>query len=173
MPRHSGGLTMRFIDNVHEGQQRGLYLSNHATGRAFDMDYDNNKQYFVPAALANAPYYTSYVQDRMGIAPNAARGWEQNRQLAELTRRFPRYLKDRETHLASTIARLRSNSSLSNLIPHFEYELKQITAFNRKDIEVPRLRFGMDQTFVENMRQRFDWGGDWWRQKDYTHFQQR
>ena len=173
VPPHSGGLTMRFIDNVHEGQQRGLYLSNHATGRAFDMDYDNNKQYFVPAALANDPYYTSYVQDRMGIAPNAARGWEQNRQLAELTRRFPQYLEDRETHLASTIVRLRRNSSLSNLIPHFKYELEQITAFKDQNIDVPRLRFGMDQTFVENMRQRFDWGGDWWRQKDYTHFQQR
>ena len=173
VPRHSGGLTMRFIDNVYEGQQRGLYLSNHATGRAFDMDYDNNKQYFVPAALANAPYYTSYVQDRMGIAPNAARGWEQNRQLAELTRRFPRYLDTRSEQLKRDIKILSSVPGMQRVVSHLRNEEEQVSDFLREKMKYPDLRFGMDRTFVENMRQRFDWGGDWWRQKDYTHFQQR
>ncbi|MCG8478985.1 MAG: M15 family metallopeptidase [Spirochaetales bacterium] len=31
----------------------------------------------------------------------------------------------------------------------------------------------MGEIFVENMRDRFNWGGDWWYYTDYTHFEGR
>jgi hypothetical protein len=36
---------------------------------------------------------------------------------------------------------------------------------------IPKLSFSMERAFVENMRNYFDWGGDWKYSKDYMHFQ--
>jgi len=49
-------------------------------------------------------------------------------------------------------------------------ELVQIQA--AKELSYPSLSFSFDEIFTENMREHFDWGGDWWRQKDYMHFEQ-
>ena len=173
VPPHSGGLTMRFIDNVHEGQQRGLYLSNHATGRAFDMDYDNNRDYLIPRGLVNDPYFSDYVERQLGVRPKHERGWRQNQDYAELVRTFPQYLDDRFVQLDQSITALSGVSGMGNVVAALNAELAQIAAINDANYDVPTPQFGMDEIFVENMRERFDWGGDWWYYKDYPHFEGR
>lgn len=42
-----------------------------------------------------------------------------------------------------------------------------------KKLKYPKLQFNFDETFTNNMLNNFSWGGDWWTQKDYMHFQKK
>ena len=169
VPPHSGGLVIRFQTNKLED---GLHLSNHSLGMAFDMDYPNNKQYFLKGKLIDDPYFIKHTQKSIGVTPKRVTGWQKNLEYADFVNGFKKYMEGQQktlNNMMNTFSRL----GMLSIASAYRTELKQIESriSDWKDHPEHLLSFGMDNIFVENMRKSFTWGGDWWYQKDYTHFQ--
>jgi hypothetical protein len=175
IPKSAGGLMIRFMNN--DGNK--LYLSDHATGYAVDFDPGNNGQYFIPEYAKTNSDFNKYLSEAMGVSQKEVKGWAKNQQMAQLYSKYEAYLTSNKNILGallnvstdqtivgspavftSTLARIKQDYFL------FEKLLGEVSG-------IPKLEFNMGEEFVNNMLTYFEWGGDWWPQKDYMHFQKR
>ncbi|MDR1419992.1 MAG: M15 family metallopeptidase [Treponema sp.] len=144
IPSNAAGLSIRFINN---DTVDSLYLSDHATGHAIDYDPKNNGQYFIENYARTNKDFNDYLFNKLGILQENAKGWADNQKLLQLYRNYQYYVRD--------------NPLLSNTVTDDDL------------YKIPELNFLFSKTFTETMRKYFDWGGDWWPQKDYMHFQKK
>ena len=153
VPPHSGGLVIRFQTNKLED---GLHLSNHSLGMAFDMDYPNNKQYFLKGKLIDDPYFIKHTQKSIGVTPKRVTGWQKNLEYADFVNGFKKYMEGQQktlNNMMNTFSRL----GMLSIASAYRTELKQIESriSDWKDHPEHLLSFGMDNIFVENMRKSF------------------
>jgi hypothetical protein len=165
-----GSLRLRFINTA-----QGLYLSEHATGEAVDFDPKNNDQYFLTNFAQTNESFNAYLGIQLGKNPKEVRGWEENTALVELYRNYPVYLDNQIARVQSDLKYYQQfavgrQDELTAV--RLAEELNRLEA-TREQIRLTSLSFTMNKIFVENMRQYFTWGGDWWEQKDYMHFETR
>jgi hypothetical protein len=176
IPRTSGGLAIRFMNNDTLDE---LVLSDHATGMAVDFDAANNMQYFIGAARNN-PEFNNYLKNRNISLSEPVTGYDANKKLALAFSSYESYLESMRDYYQKRPTQL----TLQSLnYPRIDFDLSAfnfaLNQFNYhqgllKNVNsIPKLNFSMDKIFVENMRNYLDWGGDWKYQKDYMHFQAR
>jgi hypothetical protein len=164
-----GGLGFRFMKNT----EPYLELSEHAFARAVDFAPGSNGQYFVPTD----PYLDAYLEKQMGMKPGSASGYTDQYKMASLISGYEGYLDTRLQEINKIIAQADTLSLApairDSIKKQYEAEKIIINTIKRDMKRYPKTSFSMEKTFVESMRKSFRWGGDWWRQKDYMHFEMR
>jgi hypothetical protein len=189
IPATDGGLLLRFQDG---SSKDNLVLSEHALGMAIDFDAKNNGMYAITEYARNNPDFTSYLKSMNLSLSETVSGYDANKKLAKAFSGYENLLqsnlnwwKNIELNLKLEKASLEILASLKLFSP-YRYEkdyvtrLLNLTTTGKVDYyqnlvknigSIPKLNFSMEKAFVENMRNYFDWGGDWKYSKDYMHFE--
>jgi hypothetical protein len=165
IPVSSGGLTIRFMSNDSDK----LNISNHATGRAIDFDAANNQQYFISRNSVNNVRFSQFLlEHEIGQQKNVA-GWRANQVMAELFNSYRGIILQNKANVDMKLSHFFNKPET----PYVK-ELKKLSEYFADVLkEIPPLSFNLDKNFTKNMRKYFNWGGDWWPQKDYMHFEAR
>jgi hypothetical protein len=101
------------------------------------------------------------------------RGWAQNKKFIELLDNYKSYLTDIKQTMAGLIPGLSIiGLSEKEMEKTQDWYLKMENSLNEVS-SISKLQFSMGEEFVTNMSKYFEWGGDWWSQKDYMHFQKK
>jgi hypothetical protein len=171
IPKNSGGLSIRFMNN----DDNELKLSEHAKGMAIDFDSNNNGQYFIGNAVKTNAELNSYLKSLgLSLSQNAT-GWDANQKLAQAFSGYKSYLLQNELYHSGLV--IQSSLSGDDISRDQEKQARELMVYYQKlrqsSNSIPQLAFSMDKIFVENMRKVFNWGGDWPLQKDYMHFEAR
>jgi hypothetical protein len=178
IPANNGGLLLRFQDSSYKGK---LVLSEHAVGMAIDFDADNNRMYSIGDYARNDKAFNDYLGSWNISLAETITGYDANIKLASAFSNYEDFLQGKRTSSIRNMVDLRAlaltvdfpskdiPAALDFASERFNYYQNLLKNVN----SIPKLGFSMPKAFVENMRDYFEWGGDWPYSKDYMHFETR